>query len=206
MGLFKNKALIILPIFLVIMCLIITFLYHADYYLPKFLFHPFTLEFVSGVLLYQISHKFGYKVLFISAIIALISAFFVIIKIDYLAGHMIVLHNIEKGFLRVSVWGLFALSIVSFFIAIDNLKLYSWGPYSALLGNSSFALYLIQPYCILIALEAKSHGLSANYTGAIYISAVIILGILVSKTIELPLMRLTKKQLKNKIYPKLFSK
>lgn len=198
MSIFKKNALIVLPAFLFVMCLLTLLFYHFDYYLPKFLFSPLTLEFSMGVLIYFISSKLHYKSLVVSGMISVILGMIILTKFNNFEGHMDSLTNSLFALKRTLLWGGFAASIVIFFIAIDNVKFYTFGSIATLLGRSSFSLYLIQPYCIL--LSTKVFNLTSLQSGMLYIVSVIFFGIILSKFVELPLLKLSKDFLRQKKY------
>jgi peptidoglycan/LPS O-acetylase OafA/YrhL len=119
--------------------------YHSDnWFLPKFLFHPLTLEFCAGCLLYQLRNWMGLKMLVLLSL--LLPAFlFWSNREQSLGQHWQVLNQVSLGLLRAGLWGGFAVCLVGVVTQLDLKHPLNWPVVLLLVGDASYSIYLIGP-------------------------------------------------------------
>lgn len=196
---FGRRAISILTPLLILLCLVASLAYHGSWFTPRFLFHPFTLEFSAGVLIYRVRKYAGFTTLIIALPLVLIAAWFTW-STSFLGASE--LSNLVLGFKRDLIWGSLGVASVTTVISIDNLKLFTWPRFLKTLGDCSYSIYLIQPLALMVAMQTNKHlATPALITTVIYILTAILGGVVVSKLVEIPLTRLVKAQFTTKLTP-----
>jgi len=197
-GLLGRKSIVVLPLCLVSMSIITCFFYHSHWFLPKFLFHPFTIEFSFGILIYKLANKLRMVSFIVSFMAVIFLGYLVLESAQKYYLHNDVLLNLKIGMDRTIIWGSFALSLVVMTISIDNIRLFTWPEWLVLTGDRSYSIYLIQVYSLSVFLWFSIHlGIDSNspiYYIITFISTIII-GIAISNLVEFPLARYFKKVL-----------
>lgn len=147
------RALAFMAPLLAILCVIVWAGYRGAWFTPHFLFHPLTLEFAAGIVLYQVRKLCGVKTMAVAA--PLMLAFgWLTLQYQALAWHNQVLVNPVLGFERACIWGGFGTTIIALTVSVDNLHLIRWPKWAVSLGDCSYSMYLIQPFMLLISARA----------------------------------------------------
>jgi exopolysaccharide production protein ExoZ len=194
----KDKAWLVLVTVLSLGCVIVDLFYTQAYYLPNFLFHPLTLEFVCGILIFKAQAHFTRQT-FILSTIATLLLFIQVFFTQQLAEHNQVLSDKPQGFLRLVFWGGLGVMSVIAAVTVDRLALFTWPTWLVYLGEKSFSIYLFQPYSIvLLGCLDKYWVIPGLWRAAIFVIATLLFGILASKLIEFPLMRIVRKYLESR--------
>ncbi len=185
-----------LPCFMAAGVVATAVIYHSNHwFLPKFLFHPFVLEFCAGCILFHARNLMGKVTLFTMAFLGL-AFLYLANKAQFLGMHRQVLNDQFLGFYRVEVWGVFAFCLVGVVTQIDLKYSTSWPKILLLLGNSSYSIYLLAPL-VMPTVQAVILGLNkmigSEYLtmppllcGIIYILGTIMGGIALWKYFEVP--------------------
>jgi peptidoglycan/LPS O-acetylase OafA/YrhL len=184
-----------LPVLLLIAVIGVALFYRQPgWILPSFLFHPMTLEFGAGCLIYQGRDHFDKRV-FWPLCLLLVPLAFLAYRTAYLGDAWKVIDNPRLGFERAVVWGGFATCLVAVVSYMDWRMKPRWPQPLLLLGEASFSIYLIHP-CFRIFIPA--YGLAFHHKpgslacGLVYLANAIGMGLLVWKYLEVPLTRATK--------------
>jgi peptidoglycan/LPS O-acetylase OafA/YrhL len=179
--------------------------YHSNFwFLPKFLFHPFVLEFSAGCVLYHARDLMGKRALLILCLLVPVFLYFAN-QAQFLGKHWTILADPALGFYRAGVWGGFAVCLVGAVTQIDLKHSASWPKFLLLLGDSSYSIYLIAPL-VMLTVQAAILGLNkiigSEYLtippflcGTIYVLGTIIGGILLWNFFEVPSTTKVKKLL-----------
>ena len=187
----------ILPPFLFAGVLLTTACYHGEWFLPKFLFHPMTLEFCAGCILFHTRNILAkgkaymlWMLILLGALLGYESSHF-----QFLGDHWKTINNLHLSWCRTGVWGGFAFCLVGAMIQIDLLYKFEWPILFLLLGDASYSIYLIFPI-IMWPITAYNHFLEYIHMpgllvppplcAGIYIFGTMTCGILLWKYFELP--------------------
>jgi exopolysaccharide production protein ExoZ len=179
----------------------ILFLPSVGWGLLNFLFHPITLEFCAGCLLYHYRNSIGKAVFYGMAVTSLPLLYFAQ-QTEYLGLHLAVMNNPVLGMYRTVVWGGFAVCLVGVVTQIDLKHQARWPRWLTLLGDASYAIYLM-PVIVLMTFNILCHGLGRltghDITampllarGILGVTATIVFSVLTWKYFELPAIRVTK--------------
>ena len=199
---FERRAWLWLSVFFV--CGIaanMAFMQSVYWYLPKFLFHPMTLEFCAGCILYHLRNRIGKFAMYVMGGFCLL---FLLLGYDksYLGVHWIIMNNVNEGLHRAVVWGGFAACLVGLMTQIDLKYSWKWPRFLLLLGEASYSIYLVPAvfmmvFEIVIAQLSKfaRHDLTPSplWYGTIFILGSVMAGIASWKFFELPATRLAKR-------------
>lgn len=185
MAILGARALVVMAPLMAILCLIVGIGYRGAWITPSFLFHPLTLEFAAGSVIYQIRRLCGAKTMAISALLMLALGWMVL-QTQSLGWQFNVLASPALGFKRACIWGGFGAALVTLAVSVDNLQLIRWPRWAVSLGDCSYSMYLLQPYCLLISIVS---GTVFWISVPLFITSVIVGGIVLSKRVEMPLTR-----------------
>jgi exopolysaccharide production protein ExoZ len=176
----------------------------SHWFLPKFLFHPLTLEFCAGCVLFHLRDHIGKVTLFAMGLLGL-GFLYVANQAQFLGVHWGVLNNQALGFYRAEIWGGFAVCLVGAVIQMDLKHPRWWPKFLLLLGDASYSIYLVAPLVMLIVnamilginkLTGSGHLTMPPFLcGIIYILGTILGGIALWKYFEVPTTRKVKKLL-----------
>lgn len=187
-----RRAGTILPAFMAAGVLITGVFYHSEYwFLPKFLFHPLTLEFCAGCILYHARNWMGTRTLCLLCILLPIFLFFAN-QAQSLGIHAKVLNNPLAGLHRAGVWGGFATCLVGIMTQIDLKHTLNWPKAFLLIGDASYSIYLIAALIMptfrifTSMLIAPAFNPSPLANGVIYVAGTVVGGILCWKYFEVP--------------------
>lgn len=158
-------------------------------YVVDFIFHPFVIEFVFGIMIYKFSRFFNIYSFFLSLVLFLVFCVFVI-KLERLGWHIEVLGSYQLGFKRAFYWGGMGAFLTIAAISLDNIKIIKYPRFLLKLGDSSYSMYLVQPYCIMVVNKIGRLGFSSFSLAIIYLFSVVFVGVFISSLVE---YRLTKK-------------
>jgi exopolysaccharide production protein ExoZ len=194
-----------LPLFFTVgMILNLAFTQHGPWYLPKFLFHPMTLEFCAGCVLYHLRDRIGKFALYAMAGLCLLFLFWGYHE-SFLGVHWTILDDARAGLYRVMVWGGFAACLVGVITQIDLKYTWKWPQFLLLLGDASYSIYLVpmpplmMTFSILLKLLGKFMGHDMTpppwYYGSIYVLGSVAVSIACWKFFEIPTTSLTKRWL-----------
>ena len=177
------------------------FMQSASWYLPKFLFHPMTLEFCAGCILYHLRNRMGKSAMYVMGGFCLV---FLLLGYDqsYLGVHWNIMNHVKAGLHRAAVWGGFAACLVGLMTQIDLKYSLKWPRFLLLLGDASYSIYLVPAVFMLIFEMAivqlskfAGHDLTPSplWYGTIFVLGSVMAGIASWKFFELPATRLAKR-------------
>jgi peptidoglycan/LPS O-acetylase OafA/YrhL len=201
LALLGSRALIVISPLLAILCVLVHFGYKGAWFTPNFLFNPFTLEFAAGVLLYR-ARKFGSIWTLAASLILVAILGWATLKTEALGWHLQVLADPLLGFKRDLIWGGFGVALVSFVLSVDDLKLLTWPRWLVWLGDCSYSIYLMQPFALMAARVSQVH-LAARpiVSCAVFVTVAVLGGAILSKYIEMPLIRWVKRKVTSRSLP-----
>ncbi len=117
-------------------CVIVGLFYTQAYYLPNFLFHLLTLEFVCGILIFKAQAHFTRQT-FILATIAALLLFIQVFFTQQLAEHNQVLSDKPQGFFKTGFLRR-ARRYVGKVVTVDRFALFTWPTWLVYLGKNHF--------------------------------------------------------------------
>ncbi len=169
--LFSKKQLYwILPPFIAILLLGISYVHFHPQIGQSFFYSPFLLEFFAGVALYMV--RVYLMKLWILALSLLIA---------YLAYRYGVIQDARNGLLRVATFGVGALFIVLGALIAENKNIFHTGRGIEAIGNASFAIYLSHIFFIQLFYTLGLRTLFSNsgegvaLAGILFVVTIIIL-------------------------------
>jgi exopolysaccharide production protein ExoZ len=184
----KRSILVMAPL-LAALCAIVGFGYRGAWFMPSFLFHPLTLEFAAGIVLYQVRKLCGAKTMAVAVLLMLVFGYMTL-QTQILGWNMDILDSPALGFKRACIWGGFGATLVTLAVSADNLQLLRWPRWAVSMGDCSYSMYLIQPYIMMISHKAGVRsGADFWISVPLFITSVIVGGIVLSRRIEMPLTR-----------------
>lgn len=188
----KEAAVLKISALLAAVSLLVGYLYIGSWFLPRFLSCPLLLEFLSGCLIAEIHSKIGRKSAWILLISAFLLYFGVVPRYDYLTYYSEVIISHQLSFLRFVAWGLPAALFCLALTALEAQKQLKTPKLLVALGNASFSLYLAQPYFVVIC---RKYFVFENLmlTALIYIIFSIANAFLLSRYLEFPILRKSRK-------------
>lgn len=201
-----------LPCFMAAGAVVTAVFYHSnDWFLPKFLFHPLTLEFCAGCILFHARNLMGRRALLTMCFSALVFLYFAN-KAQFLGEHDEVLDDRTLGFYRAGVWGGFAVCLVGVVTQIDLKHNWKWPSFLLLLGDASYSIYLVGSIVSLTFQSLVVHGINKLcgfdcltptplLCGAVIVLGTIFGGILTWKFFEVP-TTLKAKKILSRFVPK----
>ena len=193
------RAGTIMPVLMSVGVFATATLYHSQsWYLPKFLFHPMTLEFCAGCLLYQFRHRIESGALWTMCLLLPVFLFWSNHE-QALGLHNHVLNNTGLGFLRATAWGGFSFCLVGIVTQLDLRHRLNWPSFLLLTGDASYSIYLIaplvMPICNIMLHVSHVSNLTPLLNGSIYVSGTIVGGFLLWKYVEVPAANWAQKKL-----------
>jgi exopolysaccharide production protein ExoZ len=126
--------------------------------LLNFLFHPLTLEFCAGCLLYYFRNHIG-KVMIYGMAVAAMPLIYFAYRTPELSYDGTVMTYPVLGLHRALLWGGFAVCLVGVVTQIDLKYQWAWPRWLTLLGDASYSIYLI-PGPFLMTFDIAMHGIS----------------------------------------------
>ena len=197
-----RHAWLLLPGFFAIgMAVNMAFNQSGPWFLPKFLFHPMTLEFCAGCILYHAQNRIGKSALFIMGGLSLLFLYLAYYYNSSLGGAWTSLNDLKAGLLRAIVWGGFATCLVGLVSQIDLKYRWKWPRFMLLLGDASYSIYLV-PSAFMMVFEIGIHHLSKLsghdltpppvWYGSVYVLGTVAAGIACWKFFESPASKLAK--------------
>lgn len=183
------RTLVFIAPAMAVLCAIVSIFYRGAWVTPSFLFHPLTLEFAAGTVLYRSRKLCGAKTLAAAALLMIVFGWMTL-QTQALGWHSVVLASPAIGFKRACIWGGFGATLVTLMVSVDNLHLIRWPRWAVSLGDSSYSMYLIQPYVLFFSIMAGGlSGVGAWIAAPVFVTSTILGGVIVSKHIEIPLTR-----------------
>lgn len=161
-------------------------------YIFKFIFHPFVLEFVFGMLIFRFVRYFN-KFSFIFSLCSSFILLFFVVKFERLGWHDEVLASYAIGLERTFLWGGLGASLTIVAISLDNMKNILYPRFLLKLGDGSYSMYLIQPYCVMLSNKFFKIGFSGFFSAVFYVLSVIALGLFISNKVEFKLNDVCKR-------------
>lgn len=190
----------VLPVILAAGVVVIGGIYRCEsWFLPKFLFHPLTLEFCAGCLLYHCRDWMGRRALF--TFCGLLPILLYWSNHDQTLGkHLSVIDNVGLGLLRTGVWGGFAICLVGVVTQVDLKYRLSWPGALLRLGDASYSIYLVSPLILPLTravmwLFTRDAHLSMPVYGLIYLVGSVGGGLLLWRFVETPATQWAKRSL-----------
>ena len=196
----------IFPALMVCGVILTTIFYSGqNWFLPKFLFHPLTLEFSAGCLLYHVRNWLGKFSFILMCLLAPVFLFFAG-QHEQLGLHMEVLGSSTLGFERAGIWGGFAICLVGLVTQLDLKNPFTWPKLPLLLGDASYSIYLITPIvmtptAVLVHSLRKFHLIHSVLqteliSGIFYVAGTLFGGVLLWKFFEFPATQRAKQFLR----------
>jgi hypothetical protein len=169
--------------------------------LLNFLFHPITLEFCAGCLLFYYRNSIGKGIFYMMGVACPVLLYFAQRTQD-LGVHWSILNNPVLGMDRTFIWGGFTICLVGIFTHIDLDYQVRWPKWLVSLGDASYSIYLI-PGSLLMTSAILWHGLSSLIgrqivalppltCGILFVAGTIICSMLSRKYFEVPAGRMLK--------------
>ena len=195
-----RRAGTMLPVIMVAGVIMTAAFYRSEnWYLPKFLFHPMTLEFCAGCLLYRCRNWIGSRTLLIMCLLLPIFLFLALHE-QVLGQHDRIMEDAGLGFLRAGIWGGFSFCLVGIITRLDIKRHLKWPGFLLLLGDASYSMYLIAPIIIPVFWNVTLHVFHSSrpspfINGCVYLLGTIAGGLLSWKYFEVPATKWTKKLL-----------
>jgi exopolysaccharide production protein ExoZ len=199
---FGRRAWLWLPgFFMVGMVANAIFFQPTHWFLPNFLFHPITLEFCAGCLLYHLRNKIGKSGLYVMGGLCVLFLYLGYDKSIW-GSHFVILNDAKTGLCRAVEWGGFAACLVGMITQIDLKYSWKWPRFLLLLGDASYSIYLVPPAFLMtfdigIKVLNKFAGhevpLSPWWYGIIYVVGSVGAGIACWKFFEMPATRRAKR-------------
>ncbi len=151
-----RKIAICLPIFFSIGAAIMT-LYDGSWYFPRFLFHPFVLEFALGCIVFHTQKWVTGR----ASCLLLAGGIFSMLAFSRHTGslgwHMVLLSSrLDLAWLRVLLWGLPSALIVAGLVGLERHQGYVLPRALVWLGGISYSLYLSHRFSMAIVAKVGS--------------------------------------------------
>jgi peptidoglycan/LPS O-acetylase OafA/YrhL len=191
----------LLPVLMIAGVAVIFAFYHWTWFLPKFLFNPFALEFCAGCVLFQARNLIGRRAFWLLAVGALTSLYFAA-QASSLSAFMEILDDRRLALQRAFIWGGFAICTVGMVIHFDLKRALGWPKSLLLMGDASYSIYLFSPVVMWTVggiLHRINRSMGHEYfvltpisIAFIYIPGSVVGGILLWKYFEVPVTRATK--------------
>lgn len=191
-----------LPAFFVTgMVINMAFTQNGPWFFPKFLFHPMTLEFCAGCVLYHLRDRIGKTALYIMGGLGLVFLYWGHDKSEF-GIHESVMNVASFGLYRTIVCGGFAACLVGVITQIDFKYSWKWPQFLLLLGDASYSIYLVPaPFMMtfMIGLKVLSKFAGHDMTpppwlyGSIYVVSSITVSIACWKFFEMPATNFAKR-------------
>jgi peptidoglycan/LPS O-acetylase OafA/YrhL len=150
-----KKAAFFLPVLFVLGTPLMA-LYHGDWYFPRFMFHPFVLDFAFGCIVFNtqtwVSRRLAGGLLTVGILFTLA---FSRHTGDLLAFFPTLLsYRLDLAWLRVLLWGLPTAFIVAGLVGLERHRGYILPKALVWLGGISYSLYLSQQLSMQLFAEA----------------------------------------------------
>jgi exopolysaccharide production protein ExoZ len=179
----------------------LAFFQYGHWYLPKFLFHPITLEFCAGCILYKTRNFIGKYGLYAMGGLSLFFLY-IAFRTPSLGMHWTILDDPMAGLRRTMVWGGFATCLVGMIAQIDLKYSWAWPRFLLLLGDASYSIYLV-PAAFMMTFEIGLKALgrigghelmpSPWWHGTVFVLGSVAIGIVSWKYFELPANSLARR-------------
>jgi len=182
----------VLPSIILASLACIGFRHQFDDILPRFIFSPMLVEFLFGMLIFQVYSRFdiGHS---LNIVLSLVSA------VLMLSSLFVYFSSIRVG-LRVIDLGVPAFFICVFIVSLESILMSYVSEFMKSLGDSSYSLYLTHAFTIGVAAFLLSNcglnGSSFVFSG-ISILASVIVGYLCYRYVESPMSIIIKAKLNN---------
>lgn len=185
-----DKVAIVLPLLFFIGAPLMTLFYHGSWYFPRFLFHPFVLEFAFGCVIFHVQKWMTGWTPWLPLAAGLIALVAFTQHTGDLGYHPILLsQRLDLAWLRVLLWGFPSALIAAGLIGLERNYGYTLPQALVWLGGISYSLYLSNRFSmIIIALVGNRIGLHNLYVvAAITFPFCVFMAWLCWKWIEQPL-------------------
>jgi exopolysaccharide production protein ExoZ len=160
--------------------------YGMSWFTPRFMSCPLLLEFLGGCALGLVVERIRSGWACVCLALSLLLYVFVVPLFGELTYYDRVIVSSSLSLWRVAVWGIPA---ILFCAAISSLELHGHlkvPAFLVLLGNSSYSIYLAQPF--FIGLMSKVSHSSIGITFLCFLCFSIMAGVLLSKFVEYPIL------------------
>jgi peptidoglycan/LPS O-acetylase OafA/YrhL len=165
--------------------LLVGLFYQGNWLFPRFAASPLTWEFGAGILIYKLRDRIHPFVVVLAVIGTVVLA-----VLGWIAGEVRdpfgdFIADYGAAVRRAATWGLLGVCLVVLVVHRDRKPGVRWPGPLLRLGDYSYSLYLIQPYGLWIATKLMSRTqLPAWATGLSFVASTLLLGVLMSVTLE----------------------
>jgi exopolysaccharide production protein ExoZ len=165
--------------------LLVGLFYQGNWLFPRFAASPLTWEFGAGMLIYKLRDRIHPLVVVLAAVGTVVLA-----VLGWIAGEARdpfgdYVADYGAAVRRAATWGLLGVCLVTLVVHRDRKQGVRWPKPLLRLGDYSYSLYLIQPYGLWISTKLMSKTtLPAWATGLLFVASTLLLGSLMSITLE----------------------
>ncbi|MCE0522570.1 MAG: acyltransferase [Methylacidiphilales bacterium] len=148
------KVALFLPVLFFIGAPLMIF-YHGAWYFPRFLFHPFVLEFAMGCVIFHLQKRMVGWIPWLLLAGGIFCALAFTRHTGYLGWHEVLLSSrMDLAWLRVLLWGVPSAFIVAGLVGLERNHDYVLPRLLVWLGGISYSLYLTHRFSMAIAAKA----------------------------------------------------
>ena len=166
--------------------------YNGAWYFPRFLFHPFVLEFAFGCIVYQTQNWVKGALPWILVAVGLLYMLAFSQRTGYLGWHVELLSDrMDLAWLRVLLWGFPSALVVAGLVGLERNQRLTLPNVLVWMGGISYSLYLTHWFSVMLfAAIGKKLGLhSLPIVLAVVVTFTILLAWLCWKRVEQPLTK-----------------
>jgi peptidoglycan/LPS O-acetylase OafA/YrhL len=116
--------------------------YTGDWYFPTFMFHPLTLDFAFGCIIYQLQHLISGKIAGVLLLIGALWAFFITRHTGYLAYPQTAAAVYVAAWQRTLFWGVPCAFLAAGLVGLERNRLFTMPAALVWVGGISYSLYL----------------------------------------------------------------
>jgi exopolysaccharide production protein ExoZ len=136
-----RKVATMLP-FIFIIGAPLTVFYRGEWYFPTFIFHPLTLDFAYGCIIFQIQRLISPKVTVFLLVAGILWLWFMTRQSGDLAFPRTAAFDFVAAWRRSLFWGVPSALMVAAFVGLERNRVYVMPPALIWLGGISYSLYL----------------------------------------------------------------
>jgi exopolysaccharide production protein ExoZ len=198
-----RKVALILPILFAIGAPLMT-LYQGAWYFPRFMFHPFVMEFAFGCMVYLTQQWVPGRLSWVLLAGGILYLLIFSRHAGFLGFHIGLLSlEIGHAWLRVALWGVPAAFIVAGLVGLERHYGYILPRFLVWLGGISYSLYLTHRFSMMLVEKAGLWvGLRSPLVAVpVLVITCVVLGWICWRWVEKPLTSQAQKWAKTKARP-----
>lgn len=143
-----RRTALVLPVIFAVGALVLM-PYHGPFFLVRYLFHPFVLNFCLGCIIYHLQHHFDRPLTF--CLLALAVLYFFTFSLPFRAVGVVhdeLGSHFDLAWLRIACWGVFAALLVAALVGLEQNRLFLLPKVLVWCGEISYSLYLVHPFAL----------------------------------------------------------